>query len=91
MHKLGKSSLIICENTHEFQNKEFFGHKHFLTTQAKIGLSCPLFSKPRVCQSLSNMPNPAHSFVPLLVWLQPPLMRAVGTRSFWNMHSQSFE
>jgi len=25
------------------------------------------------------------------VWLQLPLMQAVGTRGFWSMHAQSFE
>jgi len=38
---------------------EFFGHKNLLITQGKIGQNCTLFSKPRVCQSLLNMPNPA--------------------------------
>jgi len=39
------------------------------------------------------MANPAHPFVPLpgQFWLQSPLMRAVGARGFWYMHSQSFE
>ena len=31
---------------------------NLLTTQNKIGQSCTLFSKPRVCQSLSKMANP---------------------------------
>jgi len=30
----------------------------------KIIQSCTLFSKPRVCQSLSKMPNPAQQLVP---------------------------
>jgi len=62
-------------------------------TQDNIGQSYTLFSKPRVCQSLLKMPNPAHWLFPLhgQVWLQSPLMRAAGTRGFWNMHSQSFE
>jgi len=70
-----------------------FGHKHFLITQDKMGQSYPWFSKPRVCQSLSTMPNSANPLVPLPghVWLQSPLMRAVGTRGFWSMHSQIFK
>jgi len=71
----------------------FFGHTNLLITQDKIGQSCALFPKTRVCQSVLKMPNPAHPLVPLpaQVWLQSPLMRAVGTRGFWSMHSQSFE
>jgi len=72
---------------------EFLGHKNLLITQDKIGQSCALFSKPRICQSLFKMRNPAHPLVPLpgQVWLQSPLMQAVGTRGFWSMRSQSFK
>jgi len=74
-------------------NDKFSGHKNLLITQDEIGQSCKLFFKPRVCQSLLKMPNPARPLVPLpsQVWLQSPLMRGVGTRGFWNMHSHSFE
>jgi len=71
---------------------EFFGHKSLLITPDNTGQSCSMFSKPRVCPSLLKMPNPAYPLVPLpgQVWLQSPLMQAVGTRDFWNMRSQSF-
>jgi len=59
-------------------------------TQDKIGQSCILFSKPRACQSLLKMPNPARPLVPLRgqVWLQSPLMRVVGTRGLLE-HARS--
>jgi len=73
-------------------------------THDKSGQSCTLFSKPRVCQSLFKMPNPARQSLfkmpnpapplfplPGQVWLQLPLMRAVGTRGLSSMHSLSFQ
>jgi len=55
-----------------------------MITQDKIGQNCTLFSKPRVCQSLLKMPNPAYTLIPLLgqVWLQSPLMQAIGIKGF---------
>jgi len=72
---------------------ELVGHKKLVTTQDKIGQSCTLFSKARVCQSLLKMPNAVYPLVFLShqVWFQSPLIRAVGTWGFWSMHSQSFE
>jgi len=70
-----------------------FGPKNLLITQDKIDQSCTLCAKLRFCRSLLKMPNPARLLVPLpgQVWLQSPLMRAVGTGGFWSMQSQSFE
>jgi len=61
----------------------FLGTKNLPITQDKIGQSCNLFSTLRVCQRFLKMLNPAHALVSLpgQVWLQSPLMRAVGTRA----------
>jgi len=36
-----------------------------LITRDKIGQSCTMFPKPRVCQSLFKVPNPANPLVQL--------------------------
>jgi len=38
---------------------EFYRHKIILIAKHKIGRSCTLFSKARVCQNLLMMPNAA--------------------------------
>jgi len=90
MQKLGKMFPDHLQNLREFDG--IFGHKN-LTTQHKIDQSCTLFSKARIRQSLLKMPNAAHPLVPFprQVWLQSSLVRAVGIRGFWSMHSQSFQ
>jgi len=57
MQKLGKKFPNYLEKSACILMTEFYGQKNLLMTQRKIDLSCALFSKKRVCQSLLKTSN----------------------------------